>query len=97
MENKSNAEFINSIPQRQTSTVVVADIYKQKKRSTVKRINGKVSVRNQALFMEWDVAYLHLSMYPKMNFICRKMTKKHDLKLYYHHFVRMNSLLFQQR
>lgn len=51
MENKSNAEFINSIPQRQTS-VVVADIYKQKKRSTVKRINGKVSVRNQALFME---------------------------------------------
>lgn len=65
MENKSNAEFINSIPQRQTSTVVVADIYKQKKRSTVKRINGKVSVRNQALFMEWDVAYLHLSMYPK--------------------------------
>lgn len=65
MENKSNAEFINSIPQRQTSTVVVADIYKQKKRSTVKRINGKVSVRNRALFMEWDVAYLHLSMYPK--------------------------------
>lgn len=65
MENKSNAEFINSIPQRQTSTVVVADIYKQKKRSTVKRINGNVSVRNQALFMEWDVAYLHLSMYPK--------------------------------
>lgn len=65
MENKSNAEFINSIPQRQTSTVVVADIYKQKKRSMVKRINGKVSVRNQALFMEWDVAYLHLSMYPK--------------------------------
>lgn len=39
MENKSNAEFINSIPQRQTSTVVVADIFKQKK------INGEKNQR----------------------------------------------------